>query len=283
MVKEVGKKLIAQNKRARHDYFIEDVYESHGTTFQGCKVGNFGFASNFSFYFAHHMSTIEGGMITTNSKKIADYVQKARNHGILKSLAQRYTKGKPWEYDVTEAGYNYRIDEIRSALGLSQLTRLEKLNLQRRQACKYYNEKFQKTDWISTPTITDDDSCHLYIVKIKKTARVNRNKLFEKLLKHGIRTTVHYKPLHEFTIIKRKARVYDELTNSKKAYNEIISLPLYPQISTKLQNELGWRPSVKPEQGLEKTVDWYLANEEWLNHVTSGSYQKYYEQQYVTR
>lgn len=53
--------------------------------------------------------------------------------------------------------------------------------------------------------------------------------------------------------------------------------------STKLQNELGWKPSVKPEQGLEKTVDWYLANEEWLNHVTSGAYQKYYEQQYVTR
>ncbi|MGE0637132.1 MAG: dTDP-glucose 4,6-dehydratase [Bacteroidia bacterium] len=53
--------------------------------------------------------------------------------------------------------------------------------------------------------------------------------------------------------------------------------------STKLQNDLGWKPSVKPEQGLEKTVDWYLANEEWLNHVTSGAYQKYYEQQYVTR
>ena len=53
--------------------------------------------------------------------------------------------------------------------------------------------------------------------------------------------------------------------------------------STKLQNELGWKPSVKPEQGLEKTVEWYLANQEWLNHVTSGAYQKYYEQQYVTR
>lgn len=53
--------------------------------------------------------------------------------------------------------------------------------------------------------------------------------------------------------------------------------------SSKLQNDLGWKPSVKPEQGLEKTVDWYLANEEWLNHVTSGAYQKYYEQQYVTR
>lgn len=53
--------------------------------------------------------------------------------------------------------------------------------------------------------------------------------------------------------------------------------------STKLQTELGWKPSVKPEQGLEKTVDWYLANEDWLNHVTSGEYQKYYEQQYITR
>ena len=107
-------------------------------------------------------------MITTNSKKIADYVQKARNHGILRSLTQRYTKGKPWEYDVTEAGYNYRIDEIRSALGLNQLERLEKINHRRRQACKYYNQRFHDYDWIETPIITEDDSCHLYIIRIKK-------------------------------------------------------------------------------------------------------------------
>jgi dTDP-4-amino-4,6-dideoxygalactose transaminase len=215
---------------------IEDCAHALGTKFDGRHVGTFGDAGCFSFYPTKNITTIEGGMIITNSKKIADYVQKARNHGILKSLTQRYTKGKPWEYDVTEAGYNYRIDEIRSALGLSQLERLEKTNNRRRQACKYYNQKFQNYKWIETPTITENDSCHLYIIRIKKHGSSNRDRIFEALLKKGIRTSVHYKPLHEFSLLKQKARTYGSLEQSKNAYKEIISLPLYPQITKKLQD-----------------------------------------------
>lgn len=215
-------------------FIIEDCAHALGTRFDGKHVGTFGDAGCFSFYPTKNITTIEGGMITTNSKKIADYVQKARNHGILKSLTQRYTKGKPWEYDVAEAGYNYRIDEIRSALGLSQLERLEKLNNRRRQVCKYYNQKFQNYKWIETPNITDNDSCHLYIIRIKKHSSSNRDKIFDKLLKKGIRTSVHYKPLHEFTLLKHKAKTYGSLEQSKNAYEEIISLPLYPQITRKL-------------------------------------------------
>lgn len=221
----------------KHDLFIiEDCAHALGTRFDGKHVGTFGDAGCFSFYPTKNITTIEGGMITTNSKKIADYVQKARNHGILKSLTQRYTKGKPWDYDVVEAGYNYRIDEIRSALGLSQLERLEKINHRRRQACKYYNQKFHDYEWIETPTITEDDSCHLYIIRIKKHGSSNRDKIFERLLKKGIRTSVHYKPLHKFTLLKQKAKTHGSLEQSKNAYEEIISLPLYPQITRKLQD-----------------------------------------------
>ena len=67
-------------------------------------------------------------MIITNSKKIANYVMLARNHGISKTLVQRYSDGKPWDYDMIESGFNYRLDEIRSALGLSQLKRIKKIN-----------------------------------------------------------------------------------------------------------------------------------------------------------
>ena len=83
---------------------------------------------------------------------------------------------------------------------------------------------------------TDDDSCHLYIIRIKKHGSSNRDKIFEKLLKKGIRTSVHYKPLHEFTLLKQKAKIYEKLEQSKNAYKEIISLPLYPQITRKLQD-----------------------------------------------
>lgn len=214
---------------------IEDCAHAIGTRFADKHVGTFGDVGCFSFYPTKNFTTIEGGMITTNSKKIADYVKTARNHGITKSLTQRYTDGRPWEYDVAEAGYNYRLDEIRSALGISQLKKINSFNLRRRKACEYYNKRLHGYDWIITPDISANDSCHLYILKIKPRHNLNRDKLFEKLLKNGIRTSVHYKPLHEFTVIKKRAKIYDSLDTSKSVYKEIISLPLYSQISKDLQ------------------------------------------------
>lgn len=217
-------------------FIIEDCAHAIGTKYAGKHVGTFGDAGCFSFYPTKNITTIEGGMVTTNSQKVSEYIQTARNHGITKSLSQRYSLNNPWEYDVTEAGYNYRLDEIRSALGLSQLKRIHDLNLKRQMACKYYNNKFQDCDWIITPKISTNDSCHLYILKILARKDINRDKLAKKLLKNGIRTSVHYKPLHEFTIIRKRAKIYDHLNNSKQAYKEIISLPLYSQISRELQD-----------------------------------------------
>ncbi|WP_268544186.1 DegT/DnrJ/EryC1/StrS family aminotransferase [Candidatus Nitrosotenuis cloacae] len=224
--------------RKNHLFIIEDCAHALGTKFGEKHVGTIGDVGCFSFYPTKNITTIEGGMMTTNSKKIANHVQAARNHGIMKSLAQRYTEGKPWEYDVTEAGYNYRLDEIRSALGLSQLKRLTNLNNQRRKICEYYNHRLRDQDGIITPAISKNDSCHLYILKIKKQANMNRDKLFKKLLKNGIRTSVHYKPLHRFSVLKMKARIYDKLVFSDKAYHEIISLPLYPQMPRKIQDKV---------------------------------------------
>ena len=107
-------------------FLIEDCAHALGTRYYGKHVGVIGDLGCFSFYPTKNITTVEGGMITTGSKKIFEFVQRARNHGIMKSLTQRYTKGKPWEYDVIEAGYNYRLDELRSALGLSQLKKIKK-------------------------------------------------------------------------------------------------------------------------------------------------------------
>ncbi|MEM3062141.1 MAG: DegT/DnrJ/EryC1/StrS family aminotransferase [Nitrososphaerota archaeon] len=219
-------------------FIIEDCAHALGTKFDGKHVGTFGDAGCFSFYPTKNITTIEGGMIVTNLKKVLNYVRAARNHGITKSLAQRYADGRPWEYDVAEAGYNYRLDEIRAALGLSQLKKINSFNLRRMKACEFYNKKFHGHDWIITPKVSVNDSCHLYILKIKSRHHLNRDKLFEKLIKNGIRTSVHYKPLHQFTVIKKKAKIYDKLTISKMVYKEIISLPLYSQISKSLQTKV---------------------------------------------
>ncbi|MGQ0376502.1 MAG: DegT/DnrJ/EryC1/StrS family aminotransferase [Nitrososphaerota archaeon] len=221
-------------------FIIEDCAHAIGTKMKNKHVGTFGDAGCFSFYPTKNITTIEGGMIITNSKKIAEYVGMARNHGITKSLEQRFSGGMPWDYDVLEPGYNYRLDEIRAALGISQLQKIKKMNIQRKNAFKYYNLKLKAVKGIDVPLLTynEEHAYHLYILKIQKEYDMSRNNLFLKLLKNGIRTSVHYKPLHKFSVFKKLAKVYDSLKNSKELYQKIISLPLYSQISKNEQDKV---------------------------------------------
>ena len=217
---------------------IEDCAHAIGAKYGGKHVGTFGDAGCFSFYPTKNITTIEGGMVITKSKIIADHIRTARNHGITKSLTQRYSHGRPWDYDVIEPGYNYRLDEIRAALGINQLKRIHILNQMRRKACEYYNSKLETVKGIKTPLSDKSDAYHLYIIRIKDEYGIKRDKLFERLLKNGIRTSVHYKPLHEFTVFKKRAKTYDRLDNAKQAYREIISLPLYTRISREMQDKV---------------------------------------------
>ena len=215
---------------------IEDCAHAIGARYGKKHVGNFGNAGCFSFYPTKNITTIEGGMIITNSKKIADYVSSARNHGLNKTLVQRYSSGKPWDYDMIESGYNYRLDEIRSALGLSQLGRIKKLNTQRKKIFEYYNKRLNGINGLITPqsSVLDDHVYHLYIMKVKKNNNVSRDELFTKLEEYGIKTTVHYKPLHMFTAFKKLKN--SNLENSEHLYEEVISLPFYPNIPKKHQD-----------------------------------------------
>lgn len=218
-------------------YIIEDCAHAIGARYHGKHVGTFGDVGCFSFYPTKNITTIEGGMITTNSKQIADFVTKARNHGISKTLSERYSIGKPWDYDIINSGYNYRLDEIRSALGISQLKRIHKLNSLRKNACQYYNQKLKKVNGIITPDLSDrgDNVFHLYIIKVQKAYGISRDELFDRLTKCGISTTVHYKPLHMFTVFKNICK--ETRTNNTSAlYDEIISLPLFPQITKQEQD-----------------------------------------------
>ena len=231
-------KKIAKLARSNDLLLIEDCAHALGTKFENKHVGTFGNVGCFSFYPTKNITTIEGGMIITNSKKIAEYVTSARNHGLTKSLMSRFSKGKPWDYDVIEAGYNYRLDEIRSALGINQLKRIRAINLQRKNACDYYNSKLKNIKGLIIPNYPKNSlsSYHLYIIKITNNFKLSRDQLFKKLLDSGIRTSVHYKPLHEFTILKTKGKIKDKLKVSKKLYDEMLSLPLYQNITKKEQN-----------------------------------------------
>ena len=217
---------------------IEDCAHGIGTSYNKKHVGNFGNAGCFSFYPTKNLTTIEGGMVVTNDKKIADFIQLARNHGMSRSLMSRYSTGKPWEYDIKDIGYNYRLDEIRSALGISQLQKLTILNKKRLIAFRYYNKELKNIPGLIVPNEKNfkNNSCHLYIVRITSDAKITRDKLFYSLQKKGIGSSVHYKPLHEFTLFRKKGTSRDSLSISKKMYKEILSLPMYPQLTRHSQD-----------------------------------------------
>ena len=217
---------------------IEDCAHGIGTTYNKKHVGNFGNVGCFSFYPTKNLTTIEGGMVITNDKKIADFIKLARNHGISRSLMNRYSTGKPWEYDIKDIGYNYRLDEIRSALGISQLQKVMILNKKRLTAFLYYNKGLKNTPGLITPNekFIRNSSCHLYIIRITADAKISRDELFYNLQKKGIGSSVHYKPLHEFTLFKKKGISRRSLSVSKKIYKEILSLPMYPQLTRSNQD-----------------------------------------------
>ena len=217
---------------------IEDCAHGIGTSYNKKHVGNFGNAGCFSFYPTKNLTTIEGGMVITNDKKIADFIQLARNHGMSRSLMSRYSAGKPWEYDIKDIGYNYRLDDIRSALGISQLQKLTMLNKKRLIAFRYYNKGLKNMPGLIVPNEKNfkNNSCHLYIIRITSEAKISRDKLFYSLQKKGIGSSVHYKPLHEFTLFRKKGVSRNSLSVSKRIYKEILSLPMYPQLTRSSQD-----------------------------------------------
>ena len=231
-MKEIRK--IAKQHRVK---IIEDCAHAVGTKFGNTHVGNFGEAGCFSFYPTKNLTTIEGGMIITNSFKTAQYIMKSRNHGISRTLKERFSNGLPWDYEIFEMGYNFRLDEIRSCLGVNQLKRIKKMNKLRRIAADYYTTNLRSIKGIITPKLNEKShSWHLYVIKIQKEFGISRDELFKKLLANGVRTSVHYKPLHKFSLYKKMCKKYGKLANSSKAYKEILSLPLYPGITKKEQD-----------------------------------------------
>ena len=216
---------------------VEDCAHAIGTFHKSKHVGTIGNTGCFSFYPTKNITTAEGGMVITNSKNIADKVRQLRSHGMLKSLKSRYAGGYPWVFDISEPGYNYRLDEIRCALGISQLRRVAKINKMRKTAVSYYHSKLHNIPGIILPDMVRDKShsYHLYTIRVTKSFGMSRNQLFKKLKQAGIRTTVYWMPIHKFTAYRKYAKK-SSITNASKIYDEILSLPLFPNISKRHQD-----------------------------------------------
>jgi perosamine synthetase len=231
-------KKIIQIAKKNNLKIIEDCAHSIGTYFNKKHVGTFGDTGCFSFYPTKNITTIEGGMIITNSKITAKKLQSLRNHGLSRTLLQRNKKNVPWEYDIQTPGYNFRLDEIRSTLGISQLKRLKLMNRMRKNAANYYSQKLKNIPGIEIPNLSEANNhvYHLYVIRITPEFGLTRNIIHKKLFMKGIHTTVHYKPLHTFSFFKNSLPKNKQFPNSVKAFTECLSLPLYPKI-TRIQQD----------------------------------------------
>ncbi len=151
----ISKKLLDFLKKKKI-HLIEDVCESHGATFNKRKLGTFGLASNFSFYFAHHLSTIEGGMICTNDKGIYDYCIRFRGHGMLreskfkkvKNTANKF-KDLNQKFIFLNPGFNFRNNEIQAVIGQNQIKKLDFNNKKRNQNFEFFFKKLRKDLYFS--------------------------------------------------------------------------------------------------------------------------------------
>lgn len=216
---------------------IEDCAHAVGTFHKSKHVGTLGNTGCFSFYPTKNITTAEGGMVTTNSKEVAEKVRQLRSHGMTKSLKSRYSSEYPWIFDIVEPGYNYRLDEIRAALGITQLKRIKKINELRKKASMYYHKNLQNIPGIILPDMVNDKthSYHLYTIRVAKPFKLSRNQLFKKLKDNGIRTTVYWMPIHEYAAYRKFAKK-SNVVNTAKIYDEILALPLFPNITKKHQD-----------------------------------------------
>ena len=216
---------------------VEDCAHAVGTFYKSNHVGTIGHTGCFSFYPTKNITTAEGGMVTTNSKEIAEKVRQLRSHGMTKSLKSRYSSEYPWVFDIVEPGYNYRLDEIRAALGVTQLKRIKKINELRKKASLYYHKNLKNIPGIILPDMVTDrsHSYHLYTIRVTKPFKFSRNQLYKKLKNNGIRTTVYWMPIHEYAAYRKFAKK-SNIVNTAKIYDEILALPLFPNISKKHQD-----------------------------------------------
>lgn len=210
---------------------VEDTAHAVGASFDGKKLGCWGDLGCFSFFPNKNMTTAEGGMVITNSDALAEKIVLLRSHGMTSMTWDRH-KGHASSYDVVELGFNYRIDEIRSALGLAQLEKLADNNALRIQLTEAYRSMIEE----NVPEITVPfasyrgiSSCH--ILPVLLPAEADRGKFMNEMKSRGIQTSIHYPPIHQFTYYRNQVSKKTNLPITEIAASREVTLPLYPKLS----------------------------------------------------
>lgn len=209
---------------------IEDACHSLGAKYKSRRVGSIAHMTVFSFHPVKHITTGEGGMVTTNDSQLAQRLRIFHNHGINSDARNRMAQGQ-WYYEMVALGFNYRLTDIGCALGLSQLRKLDSNLARRREIAARYNEAFRDLPGVRIPEVSPctNPAWHLYAIRFEQEALgASRAEVFAALRAEGLGVNVHYVPVHLHPYYETKfGDRRGEYPVAEKAYEQLISIPLF--------------------------------------------------------
>ena len=222
---------ILELAQARGLMVIEDAAHASGASLDGRALGTWGQVGCYSFFSNKNMTTGEGGMLVTDDDALADKLRTLRSHGMTSLTWERH-QGHAWSYDVTAVGYNYRIDEIHSAIGRVQLARLDGFNARRAQIAGWYGEYLQElAPAVHIPFQGQRGvSCH-HIYPILLPEGGERLAFMEAMKAQRIQTSIHYPPIHSFSAYRELRPVEGRLAVTEEVAGREVTLPLYPGLT----------------------------------------------------
>jgi len=184
----------------------------------------------FSFHPVKHITTGEGGAVTTNSEALYEKLKRFRTHGISRDERLLTRNDGPWYYEQHDLGFNYRITDFQCALGISQLSRLAQYVERRREIAQRYDDAFTLLP-DARPVLAPNasrSSYHLYVIRV---AAQRRLQIVERLRASGIEVNVHYIPVYHQPYYRQRGFAGYHLPNSEQYYSEAVSIPMYPSLS----------------------------------------------------
>jgi len=222
---------IMEIARERKLIVIEDACHALGAEYRGRKTGSLADMTVFSFHPVKHITTGEGGMVTTDNKEFYKKLKTFRQHGIVRDARP----GHPWYYEIPHPGYNFRLTDFQCALGISQLKKLDRFVDRRREIALIYNKAFSELEEIITPREEAyvKAAYHIYVVQLRtEKLKAGRKEVFEALRAENIGVNVHYIPVHLHPFYQREFGYKSgDYPAAEAYYQRAITLPLFPLMS----------------------------------------------------